>query len=369
MRLNRPFLWLAAPALAALSVTAPAHADVKAGVDAWQKGDYKKAVAEWRPLAIAGDPDAQFNLAQAYKLGRGVPADLKQAESWYRRAAVQGHMQAEDNLGLVLFTQNRRDEAMPYITRSAARGEPRAQYVLGTAHFNGDLAARDWPRAYALTKRASDAGLKIASERLAQLDGLISLEERQAGLAMLPEMERDEQRARLTAATAAIPPAAKPLPSPVRTASLPPSAPGTSYVPPPLIAPETSNPASVSAPGTTYEAPEGLEELPPTRDIPPPAAERPAPPVPVTVQSPASAPRAADNWRAQLGAFGVEGSARTLWRSLEQKYPGFAARQPYLVKSGKLTRLQVGNFGTKADASAFCATLTKGGQTCVVVAK
>ena len=29
----------------------PALADVKAGVEAWQKGNYLAAVAQWRPLA------------------------------------------------------------------------------------------------------------------------------------------------------------------------------------------------------------------------------------------------------------------------------------------------------------------------------
>ncbi len=178
MRSFRSALALALPLLAASMVAPPAMADVKEGVDAWQRGDYQAAVAAWRPEALAGDADAQFNLGQAYKLGRGVPTDLAQAESWYRRAAKQGHLQAEDNLGLVLFTANRRKEAMSYITRSAERGEPRAQYVLGTALFNGDLAPQDWPRAYALTKRASDAGLAIASARLSQLDGLIPLDQR-----------------------------------------------------------------------------------------------------------------------------------------------------------------------------------------------
>ncbi|HWW58742.1 MAG TPA: tetratricopeptide repeat protein, partial [Sphingopyxis sp.] len=190
MRSFRTAVSLALPLILATMPAAPAHADVKDGVDAWQKGDYQGAVAEWRPLALSGDADAQFNLGQAYKLGRGVPADLSQAEDWYRRAAKQGHLQAEDNLGLVLFTANRRDEAMPYITRSAERGEPRAQYVLGTALFNGDLAPQDLPRAYALTKRASDAGLGIASARLAQLDSLIPLDQRQRGLAMIPEIEK-----------------------------------------------------------------------------------------------------------------------------------------------------------------------------------
>jgi cell division septation protein DedD len=411
----RTVLSLALPLLAASMLAAPAYADVKDGVDAWQAGNYAAAVAEWRPLALAGDADAQFNLGQAYKLGRGVPADLVQAEAWYRRAAKQGHLQAEDNLGLVLFTANRRQEAMPFILNSAARGEPRAQYVLGTAHFNGDLAAEDWPRAYALTKRASDAGLGIASARLAQLDNLIPLDQRQRGLALLPEIERGEQQARLAAVNAAAPPAPKPVPaaSPVKVASLPASTPGTRYTPPPVIdtppaakpAPQptpepvrsvaaASSPAASAAaaaaaeatadalaatgqPGTSYAAPPESGKLPPKAEPAKPAAPKPAPVKAAPVATAAATPApvrvhsgtASSPWRAQLGAFGVEANARNLWTALEKKNSAFAGRTPYLVKSGKLTRLQAGGFATKGDAESFCAAVRKGGQACLVVDK
>lgn len=410
MRSFRTIALLASPLIAVSMLAAPAVADVKEGVDAWQAGNYQAAVAEWRPLALAGDADAQFNLGQAYKLGRGVPADMAQAEAWYRRAAKQGHLQAEDNLGLVLFTANRRVEAMPFILASASRGEPRAQYVLGTAHFNGDLAAKDWPRAYALTKRASDAGLGIASARLAQLDNLIPLDQRQRGLAMIPEIEKGEQRARLAAVNAAAPPAAaKPAPaSPVKVASLPASAPGTSYTPPPVIdtppvakpAPEPvrsvavpSSPAASAAaaaaaeatadavaatgqPGTTYAAPPESGKLPPkpepAKPAPKPAEPKAAPakatavaaatPAPVRVHSGTASP-----WRAQLGAFGVEANARNLWATLEKKNAVFAGRQPYFLKSGKLTRLQAGGFANKGEAESFCASVRKSGQACLVL--
>ena len=61
------------------AMAGPAFAGVKEGVDAWLAGDYAKAVAEWKAPAAAGDPDAQFNLGQAYKLGRGVPQDTNAA--------------------------------------------------------------------------------------------------------------------------------------------------------------------------------------------------------------------------------------------------------------------------------------------------
>lgn len=404
MRFFRAAISRTLPLVAAAIFAAPAHADVKTGVDAWQSGNYQAAVAEWRPLALAGDADAQFNLGQAYKLGRGVPADLTQAEGWYRRAAKQGHLQAEDNLGLILFTANRREEAMPYILRSAERGEPRAQYVLGTAHFNGDLAKEDLPRAYALTKRASDAGLSIASARLAQLDQLIPLEQRQRGLAMLPEIEKSEQRARLAAVGAAAPPATKAAePSPIKVASVPPSAPGASYTPPPVIAPVKPTPPVVaprpaptpaaaraaeaaaeaaasataakaatptsSQPGTSYPAPPESGTLPPA-PAKPAAQPQPKPVVAKPAPAAASVPNAATSpWRAQLGAFGVEANARNLWASLEKKNPAFAGRQPFLVKGGKITRLQAGGFASKGEAETFCAVVRKGGQDCLVVDK
>src|SRR3954451_16745382 len=72
-----------------------APGDVKAGVDRWMRGDYPGAVAQWRPLAEAGNADAQFNMGQAYKLGRGVPVNAGLAQSWYQKAAQQGHEQAQ----------------------------------------------------------------------------------------------------------------------------------------------------------------------------------------------------------------------------------------------------------------------------------
>ncbi|MBU1463471.1 MAG: SEL1-like repeat protein, partial [Alphaproteobacteria bacterium] len=82
-------IWGTVAVGAMIGIAAPAMADVKTGVDAWQQGDYAKAIGEWRPLAQNGDPDAQFNLGQAYKLGRGVQPDLNAAMDWYRKAAAQ----------------------------------------------------------------------------------------------------------------------------------------------------------------------------------------------------------------------------------------------------------------------------------------
>ena len=90
---------------------ANAPSSVRAGVEAWQAGNYDEAIRQWRPLADRGDADAQYNIAQAYFLGRGVPQNMNLAEQWYERAARQGHEEAQANYGLLLFQNGRRREA------------------------------------------------------------------------------------------------------------------------------------------------------------------------------------------------------------------------------------------------------------------
>src|SRR6188768_4503165 len=175
---------------------APAFADVKTGVDLWSRGDYTTAVREWEGPATAGDPDAMFNLAQAYRLGRGVPTDLERAEALYAGAAAKGHLQAADTYGLMLFQDGRREAALPFVRDAARRGDPRSQYLLGIAHFNGDLVEKDWTRAYALMTLASGAGLPQATPAIAEMDRHIPLEQRQQAAALAVQMRSEAEAAR-----------------------------------------------------------------------------------------------------------------------------------------------------------------------------
>src|SRR5690349_23930419 len=104
---------------------------VKAGIEAWQKADYGTAVAIWRPLADAGDADAQFNLGQAYRLGRGVPIDLSVAKVFFERAARTGHLDASTTLGLLLFQNGEQAQGLKWLRQAADQGEPRALLVYG----------------------------------------------------------------------------------------------------------------------------------------------------------------------------------------------------------------------------------------------
>ena len=56
-------------ALVVVLVAAPAWADLKAGMEAYERGDYATALTEFRPLAQQGHAGAQFNLGQMYRKG------------------------------------------------------------------------------------------------------------------------------------------------------------------------------------------------------------------------------------------------------------------------------------------------------------
>jgi uncharacterized protein len=73
--------------------------DFAAGIAAYEKGDFAGARKEWEPLAEAGNPPAQFNLALLFYDGRGAPQDFEAAFHWFSRAANQGYVKAERNLG------------------------------------------------------------------------------------------------------------------------------------------------------------------------------------------------------------------------------------------------------------------------------
>ncbi|OYY90653.1 MAG: sporulation protein [Sphingomonas sp. 28-66-16] len=331
----------AGAALLIVAGGAPALADVKAGVDAWSRGDYKKAVEEWRPAAIAGDADAQFNLGQAYKLGRGVPTDLALAEEWYRKAALQGHYQAQENYGLALFQNGKRAEAVEWLERAVARGEPRAQLVLGTMLFNGDSVAKDWVRAYALLTRSSAAGLPQAAQTLGQMDQYIPSDVRQKGILLARQYEAEAQRPPYTPEVAGQGSGA------MKGADLPASTYATDGDARPSLTP--SKPPVASRPL-------------PTRPTPPAAV--------VDMPPPTTRPIAGRGWRVQFGAFRDEGNARGLWQQLQGKVGGLAGLQPYLVRSGTLTKLQAGPIGSSAEATRLCGEVKAraAGTPCVLVA-
>jgi len=287
--------------IAAALISAPLPAQsVKAGIEAWQKADYAAAVAIWRRLADRGDADAEFNLGQAYRLGRGVPLNLAMAKSWFTKAAESGHLDAQTTLGLLLFQNGNQAEGLKWLRRAADQDEPRALLVYGTALYNGDGVGQDRLLGYALISRAASQGLSPAKDTLAQLDGMMSDGDRQKALVL-------------------------------------------------------ANAKSKSSPALPEKAPAGRSVKPARVAEAKPLARKPSAansaPVPASVPSPASG-----GWRIQLGAFGQRATAEALYQRLAGK-AALAGRSAVYVPAGSVTRLQVGPFESKAAAAAACNAL------------
>lgn len=356
---------MGAVALAALATGGAARADVKAGVDAWGRGDYAAAVHEWEGPASVGDPDAMFNLAQAYRLGRGVPVDATRAEALYAQAAAKGHLQAADTYGLMLFQDGRREAALPYIEDAARRGDPRAEYLLGIARFNGDIVSKDWVQAYALVSMANAQGLPQAAAALAQMDQNIPLEQRQqaAGLAVEMQKRADATRGRVLAAAdlgvgvdsgsprpAAAAPAANPRP-PAKVAVSPSVAAARAAVAEARQATGTASPAEA---GASY----ARRPAPPTR-----VAAAPPPKPRQETAAPAAKP--SGPWRVQLGAFSVRGNVDKLWARLKGREE-LAGHAKLAVPAGAVTKLQAGGFASRDAAEDACRALRQSGHDCLV---
>lgn len=297
--------YLVVATMAAL-LSAPLSAqNVKAGIEAWQHADYASAVAIWRPLAEKGDADAAFNLGQAYRLGRGVTINLSAAQTWFQRAAANGHVDAQTTLGLLLFQNGDQTDGLKWLKQAAEKGEPRALLVYGTALYNGDAVTQDRILGYAYVSHAAESGLAPAKDTLSQLDALMPVADRAKALALARSIPNGSPVA-----------ATKPS-KPVRVAQVR----GTSPKP--------------ATPKPEAQKPQGLDS----------PRLKPAPASPVS-----------GNWRIQLGAFAQRGGAEALYQRLSAK-PALAGRRPFYVPAGNVIRLQVGPFVSRVAAQAACGSL------------
>ncbi len=177
-----------------LSLAAPAAlADYEAGLAAARAGDYATALREWRPLAEAGNRDAQFNLGLIYENGLGVPADGAEAARWYRRAAEQDDRAAQAYLAEMyakgLGIERDDIEALRWYRRAAERGHAAAQYNVGLFFALGRGVAPDPVQAVAWMTVARESGAP-QSELLDTLKRNMSAESVQAAQRLAEDVRR-----------------------------------------------------------------------------------------------------------------------------------------------------------------------------------
>lgn len=130
-------LALVAPPLAFAQAPKEKEMEFRTAVQAYESGDNESAWFLFWSLSQAGDDRAQFNLAQMYRLGKGIPVDLALARRWYEAAASQNHATA--------------------------------QYLLGVMYENGHGVPKDINRARTWYQKSANLNFAPAKEALDQL--------------------------------------------------------------------------------------------------------------------------------------------------------------------------------------------------------
>ena len=123
-------------------------------------------LADLRASAEGGDADAQTNLGYRYFGG----VDHAEASAWYRKAAEQGHVEAQYMLGWMNhrgFMDNAspsdltaRDfvAAVAWYRKAAEQGHVEAQYMLGRMYHQGRGVPQDFVEAVAWYHQAAEQG-------------------------------------------------------------------------------------------------------------------------------------------------------------------------------------------------------------------
>ena len=81
-------------------------ANATTGMRAYRQGDFQVALANWLPLAQAGDPNAQYLVGGLFLTGAGVPPDLVRAHMWWRLSSARGHSRASRDMGALQTRMN-----------------------------------------------------------------------------------------------------------------------------------------------------------------------------------------------------------------------------------------------------------------------
>ena len=132
--------------------------------------DAAEAVKWYRRAAEQGHANAQCNLGWCYDSGTGVQKDAAEAAKWYRRAAEQGHARAQCNLGVCYGNgtgvQKDAAEAVRWYRLAAEQGYANAQNNLGWCYYNGVGVQKDAAEAVKWYRLAAGQGDALAQRNL-----------------------------------------------------------------------------------------------------------------------------------------------------------------------------------------------------------
>lgn len=150
-----------------MSASAPVIAqNFDAGLSAYTQKQYDAARIQFQPLAEAGEANAQYYMGVLFGLGRGVERDLGTAETWFAKAAEQGHARAMFSMGNIHRMRTDMPGAIRFYKRAADKGMRSAQYNLGVIYATGNGVEKNPEQAFKWYARAAANGHPTAQYNL-----------------------------------------------------------------------------------------------------------------------------------------------------------------------------------------------------------
>ena len=172
---------LTAASLCAFAPISAFSAPVQTGEMAFFSGEYSKAKPLLLQEANQGNGSSAYYLGLMYKIGNGVQKSQTQSVFWFKKAAAQGHSDAQEEIqdlkaaadtptpvtanqeeafqaGLAAFNAKNYADALSIWKPLADQGYAPAQYNLGAMYGKGQGVAQDYDAAVKLYRMVADKG-------------------------------------------------------------------------------------------------------------------------------------------------------------------------------------------------------------------
>lgn len=137
-------------------------------------GDDQKAFTYYREAALQGHTEAQYNVGWCYFSGFGVEPDNDEAFRWIRKSAEKGYSKAQEGMGLAYYFGDRGMEqdyklAANWFERAAEQGELLSQFYLATLYFYGMGVEADTVKAFSWYKESAERGYMWSQNKMGDI--------------------------------------------------------------------------------------------------------------------------------------------------------------------------------------------------------
>ena len=129
----------------------------------------EEEISHIKQQAEAGDAEAQFRVAGWFQKGHCLPKDYSEAMDWYRRAADQGHPEAQYKLARMYLNDKDVKKAEEWYLKAAVQGYRPAQYDIAYKYLHGSELPKDVNKAEQWYRRAAEQGHAFSARTLGDI--------------------------------------------------------------------------------------------------------------------------------------------------------------------------------------------------------